>query len=475
MKKIYAFLLLFLTVPVSSHSNEHNSTFTKNALISGFVVTALGSLGWYGFNKLKTKCLSVGKLFKPGEIKETFDSVAGATEAKAELQVMINFLKNPEKLKRVGAKNTHGILLSSKPGNGKTLLARAVAGEANCPIIVVSAQDLTGTFGESRIHYLFKQARKQAPCILFIDEIDAIRYDKTLLTEMDGFEQLNNLVIVIGATNRPEELSPALTRSGRFDRHIKIPLPDLICRQAILELYAKNYTFDDNMNFQKVAKNDHSSIATEDIEEAINILIMGDKNTTTKLSPYEKKVTAYHEAGHALVALLLPDVTTPLHKVTIEPRGDALGVTHFVPNEEKHSVSKEDILGRIKVGLGGRIAEEIVFKKISAGAFNDLENTSYYARLLVRYFGMSEKLGPITYLQGPGEYVYSEHIAAQIDQEVQAIITTCYQEVKALLTKNRKTLDLLAQALINKETLYAEEIYELLNITPRTPENTAAQ
>lgn len=465
--------------------------------------------GGGGGSNIFTMGKSRAKMFMPSTIKEKFTSVAGATEAKEELQDMVDFLKNPEKYKRLGAKITRGALLIGAPGNGKTLLARAVAGEANCPFFSISGSDFIEVFvgvGASRVRDLFAQARKYAPSIIFIDEIDAVGRHRgsglggghdereqtlnQLLTEMDGFETSKDPVIVLAATNRPDVLDSALLRPGRFDRRIEVPYPDLISREQILKVHAKNVHMDPDLDLKKVArgtpgfsgadlanlineaaliasKSDQSMITMKDIEEARDKVLLGKEIKTIALSEEERRMTAFHEAGHALVRLLLPEVTDPLHKVTIVPRGRALGVTHSMPEREKYSTTKEEMLATIKSALGGRIAEAVVFNKISTGAYSDFTTATRIARDMVCRYGMSDALGPIVYSQQQGDFVYSQQTAQKIDDEVRRIIEESEREATNLLIDHRDKLDKLAEALLEKETMYASEIYELLGIEPR--------
>lgn len=453
---------------------------------------------------------SKAKMFLPSTIKEKFTSVAGADDAKEELEDMVDFLKNPKKYERLGAKITRGCLLVGAPGNGKTLLARAVAGEANCPFFSISGSDFIEVFvgvGASRVRDLFAQARKHAPSIIFIDEIDAIGRHRSsggmggghdereqtlnqLLTEMDGFEVGKDPVIVLAATNRQDVIDRALLRPGRFDRSVNVPYPDLQSREKILSLHVKSVKIDDSIDMKKIArgtpgfsgadlanlineaaiiasKENKEKITIHDFEEARDKVLLGKEVKTIMLTERDKKVTAYHEAGHALVALMLPEISDPLHKVTIVPRGKALGVTYSMPEREKYSTTKEEMLATIKKSLGGRIAEEIEFNEIATGAYSDFVSASKIVRRMVCDYGMTEELGPIVYSQEQGQFVYSQKTAEKIDEKVREIMDVCYAETKKLLLENKDKLDKLALALIDKETMYASEIYELLEITPR--------
>lgn len=463
-----------------------------------------GSGGSGGGSGIFSMGKSRAKMFLPSQIKTTFKSVAGLTEAKEELQDVVDFLKTPEKYKKLGAKITRGVLLVGEPGNGKTLLARAVAGEANCPFFSVSGSDFIEVFvgvGASRVRDLFVQARKVAPCIIFIDEIDAVGRQRgsgmggghdereqtlnQLLTEMDGFDQSGEPVIVMAATNRPDVLDTALLRPGRFDRRVEVPYPDLTCRKQILEVHAKAVKMDPSVNLERIAKgtpgfsgadlanliNEAAIIASKagkslvdmhDVEEASDKIMLGKERKSLMLTPEDKKITAYHEAGHTIMRLLHPEQNYALHKVTIIPRSRALGVTHSLPEREKYNETKEEMLSHIDVALGGRIAEELVFNEMSTGAYSDFVTATDIAQRMVRFYGMSD-LGEVIYREG----TYSEGTAAKIDEEVRSIIKKCYDRTKEVLVENRDKLDKLADALLEKETMYAEEIYELLGIEPR--------
>lgn len=463
-----------------------------------------GGMGIFGIGK------SRAKMFLPSTIKENFDSVAGAQEAKEDLQELVDFLKNPAKYSKLGAQITKGVLLVGEPGTGKTLLARAVAGEANCPFFSVSGSDFIEVFvgvGAARVRDLFAQARKQAPCIVFIDEIDAVGRQRgsglgggndereqtlnQLLTEMDGFEANLEPIIVIAATNRADVLDKALLRPGRFDRQIEVPMPDLKSREDILKVHLKKIKAADDVDAYKIARgtpgytgadlanlvneaallasrNDLDVVSMAEFEAARDKLMLGKENRTMAQTEKELAVTAYHEAGHAIVRLLMPDVMDPLHKVTIVPRGRALGVTHYLPERDKYSTTREELLGHIASALGGRAAEEVAFNTVTTGAYSDFQVASKTARSMVRFYGMSDALGKVVY-DGNNEYNanFSQQTFERIDKEVQKIIDEQYAFVVKMLNENRDKLDTLAQALLEKETMYASEIYELLGITPR--------
>lgn len=451
---------------------------------------------------------SKARMFMPAQIKTNFNSVAGATEAKEDLIDVVDFLKNPEKYRRLGAKIPKGVLLVGEPGNGKTLLAKAVAGEANCPFFSISGSDFIEVFvgvGAARVRDLFAQARKHAPCIIFIDEIDAVGRQRggglgggndereqtlnQLLTEMDGFDNTSATVVVLAATNRPDVLDKALLRPGRFDRRVDVPYPDLKSREQILRVHAKTVKIDPAVDLEKIArgtpgftgadlanlineaainasKKNEDWVTVVDFEEARDRMLIGKELKTVVLLEDERRMTAYHEAGHALVRLMMPEVTDPLHKVTIVPRGGALGVTHSMPDREKYSQSKDEMLASIMAALGGRIAEEITFNKVSTGAYSDFKAASRLARAMITRYGMSEKLGPIVY-EPEGDFPYSQETAQLIDREVRTLVENCYDRAKKLLIENNDKLKTLSEALLERETMGAEEIYELLGIQSR--------
>jgi cell division protease FtsH len=469
------------------------------------------SEGTVGGGNIFSMSKSKVRMFLPGTIKETFESVAGAAEAKEELADVVDFLHNPAKYQRLGAKITKGVLLVGAPGNGKTLLARAVAGEVKCAFLSTSGSDFIELFsgvGAARVRDLFAQARKHAPAIIFIDEIDAVgRHRSTgasgahdereqtlnqLLTEMDGFVVNEAPVIVIGATNRVDVLDNALLRAGRFDRHVEVPYPDLKSRLEILKVHAKNVKIDSAVDLHKIARgtpgfsgadlanliNEATILASRQekeivslphFEEARDKILLGKEIKSIALTESDKEVIAYHEGGHALARLLLPDCTDPLYKVTIIPRTNALGVTHSMPEREKYITSKEELEASMIAALGGRVAEEIVFNRLTTGAADDFRAASSIARKMVCHYGMMpEHVGTILYTQNQyNNFEYSEKTAELIDQAVKALMDSCYKKTYQLLKDNRDKLDKLAKALLEKETMYASEIYELLGIEPR--------
>ncbi len=480
-------------------------------LIAGwyFIRQARGSGGNGGAGNIFSMGKSRARMFMPSTIKENFDSVAGAAEAKEELKDVVDFLKYPEKYRRLGAKITRGVLLVGEPGNGKTLLAKAVAGEANCPFFSISGSDFIEVFvgvGAARVRDLFQQARKHAPSIVFIDEIDAVGRHRgsglggghdereqtlnQLLTEMDGFLTTGGSVIVMAATNRPDVLDKALLRPGRFDRHVEVPFPDLASREQILQLHAKGVKIEPNVDMHKIArgtpgftgadlanlineaainasKTNQTTVTIQDFEEARDKVLLGKERKSMVLSEEERAITAFHESGHALVNVLLPETTDPLHKVSIIPRGRSLGVTHSLPEKEKYTRTKDEMLASIAIYLGGRAAEDLVFNKMTTGAYSDFKSATEMARSMVCDYGMSADLGPVVYGQRAGDYGYSQKTAEKIDEAVHKIVDYGHQKALELLRANRDKLDLLAHTLLEKETLYASEVYELLGVTPR--------
>jgi cell division protease FtsH len=458
------------------------------------------------------KALSFGKskarLISEKSVKKTFADVAGVEEAKGEVQEIIDFLKDPQKFQKLGGKIPKGVLLVGSPGTGKTLLARAIAGEAGVPFFSISGSDFVEMFvgvGASRVRDLFEQAKKNAPCIIFIDEIDAVGRHRgaglggghdereqtlnQLLVEMDGFEG-NEGVIIIAATNRPDVLDPALLRPGRFDRQVVVPLPDVKGRLEILKVHTKNIPLDENVNLEHIARGtpgfsgaDLANLVNEaallaarqsktkvenaDFEAAKDKVLMGVERKSMIISEDEKKNTAYHEAGHALVAKLTAG-TDPIHKVSIIPRGRALGVTQQLPMDDRYTYSKDYLVKTLEVLMGGRVAEELALKHMTTGAGNDIERATELARRMVTEWGMSDKLGPLTFGKKDEQIFlgreiakhkdYSEKTAEDIDEEVKGIVFNAYRVAKTLLQERFDLLDAFAKKLLEKETMDGPEI-----------------
>jgi cell division protease FtsH len=469
------------------------------------------------------KAMSFGKararLLTENQQRVTFDDVAGVEESKVELEEIIAFLREPKKFTRLGGRIPKGVLLVGPPGTGKTLLARAVAGEAGVPFFSISGSDFVEMFvgvGASRVRDLFLQGKKNAPCIIFIDEIDAVGRHRgaglggghdereqtlnQLLVEMDGFES-NEGVILIAATNRPDVLDPALLRPGRFDRRVVVPRPDLRGRIAILKVHTRRVPLGEDVNLEVIARGtpgfvgadlqnlvneaallaarrDAPRVAMLDFEHAKDKVLLGAERKSMIMSDEDKRTTAYHEAGHALVALLTPDAD-PVHKVTIIPRGMALGVTQTLPAEDRYSLTKDQILAIIKHAMGGRAAEELVFHHLSTGASNDLKQATDLAKRMICKYGMSEKLGPVSF--GDDEHDvflgrdfvmrkdYSEKKAEEIDEEVTRILRSLYDEARQLLSDNRATLDRITEALLERETLDTADLKLLVAGQPLPP------
>ena len=464
----------------------------------------------------KGGALSFGKtrarLMEQGTNKVTFADVAGIDEAKEELEEIIDFLKDPHKITVLGGRIPKGVLLAGSPGTGKTLLARAIAGEADVPFFSISGSDFVEMFvgvGASRVRDLFNQGKKHAPCIIFIDEIDAVGRHRgaglggghdereqtlnQLLVEMDGFES-NEGVIIVAATNRPDVLDPALLRPGRFDRQVIVPIPDVGGRQKILEIYGKKTKMEANVDYEilargtpgftgadlenlineaalMAAREGAKEITLELLEKAKDKIMMGAERRSMIITEKEKEVTAYHEAGHALVAYLLPD-TDPIHKVTIIPRGRALGLTMQLPIDEKYTHSKGYLKNSISILFGGRIAERIIFDEITTGAGNDLERATDLARKMVCEWGMSDELGPLTYGKKEEQIFlgreiaqnrdFSEETARQIDLAVKEIIIESSDKVTELLEGHQDILKRMADELLEKETIVLEDIQRIL-------------
>jgi cell division protease FtsH len=455
---------------------------------------------------------SKAKLYNEDKKKVRFKDVAGADEEKQELVEVVEFLKDPRKFSELGARIPKGVLLVGPPGTGKTLLARAVAGEAGVPFFSISGSDFVEMFvgvGASRVRDLFETAKKNAPCIIFIDEIDAVGRQRgaglggghdereqtlnQLLVEMDGFGA-NEGIIIIAATNRPDILDPALLRPGRFDRQITVDRPDVNGREAVLKVHARNKPLDESVNLKAIAqrtpgfsgadlenllneaalvaaRSNKKKVDMEDIDEATDRVIAGPAKKSRVISEKERRIVAFHEAGHTVIGLML-DNAEIVHKVTIVPRGQAGGYAVMLPKEDRFFMTKPELLDKIVGLLGGRVSEEIVFGEVSTGAHNDFQRATGIARRMVTEFGMSDKLGPLQFGQAQGGQVflgrdfhneqnYSDAIAYEIDLEIQRIIKECYEKARKVLTENREKLNVIANTLLEVETLDAEQIRHL--------------
>ncbi len=470
--------------------------------------------GQSGGGNVMTFGKSKAKLVSPDKQKVTFDDVAGVDEAKEELGEVVGFLKDPGRYERLGGHIPKGVLLVGPPGTGKTLLARAIAGEAGVPFFSISGSDFVEMFvgvGASRVRDLFEQGKKNAPCIIFIDEIDAVGRHRgaglgaghdereqtlnQLLVEMDGFDT-NGGVILVAATNRPDVLDPALLRPGRFDRQVVVGRPDLNGRVKILTVHAKHVPLDPEVNLETIARGtpgfagadlanlvneaallaarrNRDKVTMQDFEDAKDKVMMGVERRSILITEEERKVTAYHEAGHALVARLIPG-TDPVHKVTIIPRGQALGLTQQLPTEDRYSSKKDEILSTLAILMGGRVAEELAFHSMTTGAGNDIERATSMARKMVCEWGMSEKLGPITFGKKEDEIFlgmqisqhrdYSETTAKAIDSEVSRIVSEAYMKAKDLLTAHFPVLQKIAETLLAKETLDGNQLDALISV-----------
>jgi cell division protease FtsH len=456
---------------------------------------------------------SKAKLYSEEKKKVKFKDVAGADEEKQELVEVVEFLKDPRKFAELGARIPKGVLLVGPPGTGKTLLARAVAGEAGVPFFSISGSDFVEMFvgvGASRVRDLFENAKKNAPCIIFIDEIDAVGRQRgaglggghdereqtlnQLLVEMDGFGA-NEGIIIIAATNRPDILDPALLRPGRFDRQITVDRPDVIGREAVLKVHARNKPLDETVDLKAIAartpgfsgadlenllneaalvaaRQDKKKIDNTDLDEATDRVIAGPAKKSRVISKKERNIVAYHEAGHVIIGVVL-DEADMVHKVTIVPRGQAGGYAVMLPKEDRYFMTKPELLDKITGLLGGRVAEEIIFGEVSTGAHNDFQRATSIARKMVTEYGMSEKLGPLQFGQAQGGQVflgrdlnneqnYSDAIAHEIDLEIQRFIKESYERARQILTDNREKLELIAQTLLDIETLDAAQINSLV-------------
>ena len=502
----------------------------QNSLLTSLVVTWLPMvfllvIFFFFMRQLQAsggKAMSFGKsrarLLNESQNRVTFEDVAGIDEAKDDCEEIIEFLKDPKKFQRLGGRIPKGVLLMGAPGTGKTLLARAIAGEAGVPFFSISGSDFVEMFvgvGASRVRDLFEQGKKHAPCIIFIDEIDAVGRSRgagmggghdereqtlnQLLVEMDGFES-NEGVIIIAATNRPDVLDPAILRPGRFDRRIMVPRPDLKGRVGIIAVHTRKTPCTADVDLEVIARGtpgfsgadlenlvneaallaarqDKDALSMSDFEMAKDKVIMGAERRSKVISDQDRRMTAYHEAGHTLVGWLLPD-TDPVHKVTIIPRGPAGGLTAFLPEKDQDYVAKEWALSRIAVALGGRLAEELVFGRLTSGAQSDYRQVSNIARTMVTAWGMSDKLGPLAFVEnednnflgmGMRNREYSEQTAQEIDSEVRRIVTEQYARARAVMEANRDKLDALANALLERETLDREEVAAIVEGRPLPP------
>ncbi len=496
------------------------TSWYMNILISWFPMILLLGIWIFFMRQMQSgggKALSFGKskarLMNEAKNKTTFKDVAGVDEAKEELHEIIEFLKEPQKFSKLGGKIPKGVLLVGPPGTGKTLLAKAIAGEANVPFFSISGSDFVEMFvgvGASRVRDLFEQGKKNSPCIIFIDEIDAVGRHRgaglggghdereqtlnQLLVEMDGFEN-NEGVILIAATNRPDVLDPALLRPGRFDRQVVVNRPDVKGREGVLKVHTATVPLTEDVDLKTIARgtpgftgadlanlvneaallaarDDKKCVGNDDFENAKDKVLMGVERRSLVITEKEKRTTAYHEAGHALVAMKIPG-TDPIHKVTIIPRGRALGVTQQLPEDERHTYPKSYLYNNLAIFMGGRVAEEICLGQVTTGAGNDIERATEMARKMVCEWGMSEKMGPLTY-GAKEEQVFlgkdfsqqknfSDQTAKLIDQEVKALVMGGYSNAHEILTDNREILEKLALALLDQETLNATEIKDIVN------------
>ena len=465
-----------------------------------------------GGNRVMNFGKSKAKMQESDKKKVTFDDVAGADEERAELSEIVDFLKDPRKYIELGARIPKGVLLVGPPGTGKTLLARAVAGEAGVPFFSISGSDFVEMFvgvGASRVRDMFENAKKNSPCIVFIDEIDAVGRQRgaglggghdereqtlnQLLVEMDGFD-VNEGIIILAATNRPDILDPALLRPGRFDREVTVTLPDVKGRTEILKVHTRNKRLSEEVDLKILARGtpgftgaDLENVVNEaallaarvsrrvigmkELEEAVERVVAGTQKTSRVISEFEKKIVAYHEAGHALVGYQLPH-TDPVHKVSIIPRGRAGGYTLMFPEEDRYYMTRSELLDRVSTLLGGRVSEKLVLNDISTGAQNDLERATQIVRQMIMEYGMSDSLGPITLGRKQDQVFlgrdlgrdrdYSEEIAKAIDQEIRKTIDDCYQRAQDILEEDRSKLEMIARALLEKETLNSKEIKALV-------------
>ena len=502
----------------------HLISWTPIIIMIAFLIFFIRQMQGSG-NRALSFGKSKAKLSSSQQKKITFQNVAGVDEAKEELNEIIEFLREPQKFQKLGGRIPKGVLLMGPPGTGKTLLARAISGEANVPFFSISGSDFVEMFvgvGASRVRDLFEQGKKNAPCIVFMDEIDAVGRHRgaglggghdereqtlnQLLVEMDGFDS-NEGVILIAATNRPDVLDPALLRPGRFDRRVVVSLPDVSGREGILKVHTNSIPLANDVNLMILARGtpgfsgaDLANLVNEaalnaarcsqkvvkmyDFEEAKDKVLMGAARRSLIMSDEEKRTTAYHEAGHALVAAFIEDAD-PIHKVTIIPRGMAMGVTMLLPESDSYSHNRSYVEAKIAVAMGGRLAEEIILNQVTTGAQNDLEKATELARKMVCEWGMSEKMGPLTFGHQEEQIFlgrdisrqqdYSEDTAVQIDQEVKRIAGNSYKRAKTILTDNRDALERVAEALLEREVLDANEVNRLIEGLPLKKKEVAKE
>ena len=509
-------------------------SFLLQLFISSFPILLLIAVWVYFMRRMQGSggmgggAMSFGKskarLLGEDQISVTFADVAGIEEAKEEVVEIVEFLKDPAKFQRLGGKIPKGVLMVGSPGTGKTLLARAIAGEAKVPFFTISGSDFVEMFvgvGASRVRDMFEQAKKHAPCIIFIDEIDAVGRQRgaglggghdereqtlnQLLVEMDGFEG-NEGVIVISATNRPDVLDPALLRPGRFDRQVVVPLPDVRGREQILKVHMRKVPVAKNVKPSVIARGtpgfsgadlanlvneaallaaraNRRTVSMDEFDKAKDKIMMGAERRSMVMSEEDKKMTAYHESGHAIVGLSVPD-HDPVYKVSIIPRGRALGITMFLPEEDRYSYSKQRLMSSMKSLYGGRLAEELVFGPayVTTGASNDIERATEIARNMVTKWGLSDRLGPLTYSEDDGEIFLGRSVtrhkqvsdvtAHLIDEEIRTVIDICYEDAKQILSKNESTLHLMAEALMKYETIDETQISDIMaGKEPQPPED----
>jgi len=518
-------------VAIQAEPDESNS-FWMSILVSWGPILLLIAVWIFFMRQMQSgggKAMSFGKsrakLLSESQAKITFNDVAGIDEAKDELEEVVSFLKDPKKFSRLGGRIPKGVLLVGPPGTGKTLLGRAIAGEAGVPFFSISGSDFVEMFvgvGASRVRDLFVQGKKNAPCIIFIDEIDAVGRHRgagmggghdereqtlnQLLVEMDGFES-NEGVILIAATNRPDVLDPALLRPGRFDRQVVVPRPDVRGRLKILQVHARKVPLGNDVELEVIAKGtpgfsgadlenlvneaallaaraNKNEVTRTDLEKAKDKVMMGAERRSMVITDEEKKVTAYHEAGHALVAMYIPGAD-PVHKVSIIPRGRAMGVTMYLPEEEKYNENKMGLNVKICTLLGGRVAEELIFESVTSGASNDLERATAIARKMVCEWGMSDKLGPLSYGEKEGEVFlgrdyghvknYSEATAMAIDDEIRRIVEECYERTTEILSQHKDSLIIVSEALLERENMDGSEIKAMIFGAEEATEDEADQ